>query len=106
MSKKVRAFGDRVLGIMLNPPGTYKKSKAGLLIADKDMDATGIKPRWFEVYSVGENIDWLKEGQYVFVEHGRWTRGMDVDDDLKLYMLDNKDCMLVSDTLPDEEKID
>ena len=102
MTRKVKAFGERVLGIMQNPPGSYKKSKSGLLIADEDMDPSGIKPRWFEVYSVGEKIDWIKEGQYVYVAHGRWTRGMDIDD-VKLYMLDNKDCMLVSDEKPEED---
>ena len=67
---KVKAFGNRILGKMLSPPGLYKKSKSGLLIADKDMDATGIKPRWFEIYSVGEEVDFCKEGDSIIEELG------------------------------------
>ena len=41
---KVKAFGNRILGQMINPPGLYKKSKSRLLVADKDMDESGIGP--------------------------------------------------------------
>ena len=64
---KVKAFGNRILGQMVNPPGLYKKSKSGLLIADKDMDESGIKPRWFKIYSVGDDVDFCTEGDYVLV---------------------------------------
>jgi len=100
----VRAFGDRILAIMAEKPTGYKKSKSGLLIADKDKDASGIRPRWFKVHSVGEEIDWVKPGQYLFVAHGRWSNGIKAfeDSEEKLYLLDNKECLMVSDDRPDE----
>lgn len=105
---KVKAFGDRILAIMAEKPAGYKKSKSGLLIADKDMDASGIKNRWFEVYAVGEEIDWVKPGQYLLVAHGRWSNGIKAfdDSDEKLYLLDNKECLMISDERPDMEFAD
>ena len=51
-------------------------------------------------YKLGDDIDWLTEGAYVLVDHGRWSNGMNVDNDLKVYLLDNKDCLMVSDSNP------
>jgi co-chaperonin GroES (HSP10) len=99
---KIKAFKDRILGIMLSPPGQYKETKSGLLIADKDNDASGIKPRWFKIYSVGEEVDFVKEGDYVMVAHGRWSNGVKAfdDSDEKLYLLDNKELLMWSDEEP------
>jgi hypothetical protein len=38
MTNKVKAFGDRILALMVDRPIGFKKSKSGLLIVDKDMD--------------------------------------------------------------------
>tara|TARA_B100000927_G_C16358459_1_gene426399 strand:- start:325 stop:672 length:348 start_codon:yes stop_codon:yes gene_type:complete len=97
---KVKAFGKRILGQMINPPGLYKKSKSGLLIADKDMDESGIKPRWFKIYSVGDDVDFCTEGDYVLVAHGRWSRGVEIGPDEKVWLLDNDDCLAISNEPP------
>ena len=42
----------------------------------------------------------LKVGQYVLVGHGRWTRGINIEDEegeKTIRAVDLKDCMLVSD---------
>jgi len=85
---------------MIEAPGGYRKSETGLLVADKDNDTSGIRPRWFEVYSVGEGIDWVTEGQYLFVAHGRWSNGVKINGDLKLFLLDNDECLGISDEYP------
>lgn len=33
-----------------------------------------------KVYAVGPEQEDVKVGQWVLVEHGRWTRGMEIDD--------------------------
>lgn len=96
----VKALPNKILAKMIDTPGLYRKSQSGLLIADKDGDGSGIRPRWFEVYSVGEGIDWCNEGQYLYVAHGRWSNGVKINDDLKLYLLDNDECLGVSDEYP------
>lgn len=98
---EVKALPNKILGEMMNPPGLFRK-KGALFIKDKDGDTSGISPRWFRVVSVGNGIDWLVEGQYVYVDHGRWSQGLKVNDELKVHLLDNKDCMMVSDDLPEE----
>lgn len=97
---KVKAFGKRILGQMISPPGLYKKSKSGLLIADKDMDESGIKPRWFKIYSVGDDVDFCTEGDYVLVAHGRWSRGVEIGPNEKIFLLDNEDCLAISNEPP------
>ena len=95
---KVKAFGDRILALMVDKPTGFKKTKSGLLLADKDMDDSSIRPRWFKIYSTGPDIDWVSEGQYVLVAHGRWSNGITYgDSDEKIYLLDNKELLAVSD---------
>ena len=102
----VKAFGKRILGIMVDKPSGYKQTKSGLFVADKDKDISGVRPRWFKLYSVGEEIDWVREGQYAYVEHGRWSNGVKVDNDTTIYLLDNNCLMLVSDEAPEGLDID
>jgi co-chaperonin GroES (HSP10) len=97
---KVKALKNKILALMVDRPDGFKKTKSGLITMDKDNDVTGIRPRWFQVYSVGEGIDWLREGQYVFVAHGRWSNGVKIDEDTKLYLLDNEECLAVQDEDP------
>lgn len=53
----------------------------GILIPDDNGKSEGIRPRWCQVYSVGEGVDDVREGQWILVEHGRWTRTLTVKDD-------------------------
>ena len=99
---EVKALANKVLAVMVERPDGLRKTKGGIILKDKDNDVSGIRPRWFQVYSVGEGIDWIKENQYVYVDHGRWSNGVKVED-LTLHLLDNKDCLMVSDENPLEE---
>jgi co-chaperonin GroES (HSP10) len=54
------------------------KTKAGLIIPNNDGTASGIKPRWATVQSVGADITDIKPGDRVLIAHGRWTRGVNV----------------------------
>ena len=98
---KITALPNKIIGEMMNPPGLFRK-KGALFIKDKDGDTSGIGPRWFRVHSVGEGIDWVNEGQYLFVAHGRWSQGMKINDQLKLHLLDNEECLMVSDECPED----
>lgn len=100
---EVKALPNKVLAEMVDKPDLIRKSAGGVYMPDKDNDVSGIRPRWFRVHSVGEGIDWIKEDQYVFVDHGRWSQGLEVTRDLRLHLLDNNDCLLVSDENPLEE---
>ena len=57
------------------------KTAGGIVIKSDDGKAHGVKPRWEKFYKVGEDceID-VAPGQWVLIEHGRWTRKMKIDD--------------------------
>lgn len=100
---KVKAMRNKILAEMIDNPGEETTTPGGIILMSKDGTESAIRPRWFKVYSVGEDIDWIAKGKYVLVDHGRWSNGMQVDEDLKLYLLDNKDCLMESDEDPMED---
>ena len=101
---KIKALRGKVLAEMIEKPDGLRKTKSGLIIKDADNDTSGIRPRWFKVYSVGEDIDWVTQGQCLLVDHGRWSNGVKLDEDIKIYLVDNNDCLVISDKNPIEEQ--
>ncbi len=74
----------------------------GLIILNDDGANHGIKPRWGRVYSVGPDQTDITVGQYILVEHGRWTRGIEVVDpetgeETVVRKVDNENILMVSD---------
>ena len=58
-----------------------QKTSSGIIIQSDDGKAHGVKPRWARVYKVGENCELdVRPGQWVLIEHGRWTRKIKIDD--------------------------
>ena len=55
--------------------------KSGLILTGDDGTSRGIYPRWCKVHAIGpENEDEYTVGDWILVEHGRWTRGVDIDE--------------------------
>ncbi len=101
MSASIKAVNDKVIGRMANPPSGTKTLASGIIIKDKDMDVSGIGPRWFEITSVGpEGPDYLKAGDYVLVEHGRWSNKLTVGLDDYIWLLDNEKILMIADGYP------
>jgi len=78
----------------------------GIIIPTDNGKSTGIRPRWGQVYAVGPKQKDVVPGQWVCVEHGRWTRGIDVEDEngkVTLRRVDPKDIMMVSDERPNDD---
>jgi len=75
-------------------------SHGGIILLNDDMKSAGIRPRWAKVYAVGpEQVD-IKVGQYVLISHGRWTRGVKIEDsegEKTIRKVDNNDILIVSD---------
>jgi len=75
-------------------------SHGGIVLMNDDMKSAGIRPRWAKVYAVGpEQVD-IKVGQYVLISHGRWTRGVKIEDsegEKTIRKVDNNDILIVSD---------
>jgi co-chaperonin GroES (HSP10) len=81
-------------------------STGGIIIPNDNGKSTGIRPRWGQVYAVGPDQQDVSPGQWVCVEHGRWTRGIDIEDEsgkITVRRVDPKDIMMVSDQQPDDD---
>ena len=74
-------------------------SKGGIIIQSDDGKTMGVKPRWGKVYAVGEKNKDVKVGDWVLIEHGRWTRGMNVEDEtgkMRVLRRVDKDAIMIS----------
>lgn len=75
---KVRAIKDHV--IVTGMEFGEMVSNGGIVIASDNAKAHGVKPRWAQVYKVGPLQKDFKIGDWILVEHGRWTRKFSIDD--------------------------
>jgi len=83
-------FGERTL-------------QSGIILLNDDGKGEGIRSRWGKVYAVGPEQKDVVPGQWVFVAHGRWSRGFLVEDEngeTTLRKVDPKDMLLISDEDP------
>jgi hypothetical protein len=74
----VRAIRDDVL--VSDMDMGEQITAAGIVIKSDDGKSHGVKPRWARVYKVGPKQLTIKEGQWILIEHGRWTRKIKIDD--------------------------
>jgi co-chaperonin GroES (HSP10) len=71
-----------------------------IILVSDDGKNSGIRPRWAQVYAVGPDQHDVKVGQWVCVAHGRWTRGIKVEDENGQHTIrkvDNNDILMISD---------
>jgi co-chaperonin GroES (HSP10) len=55
-------------------------NNSGIILLDDDKNERGIHPRYAEVYAIGPECKTdIKIGQWILIEHGRWTRGFDIN---------------------------
>lgn len=79
-AKHVRPIHNRV--IVKNMHFGDTTSNGGIIILSDDGKDRGIKPRWGQVFSKGpKNNDPYDVGDWILVEHGRWTRSFDIQID-------------------------
>jgi len=98
---KIKALKGKVL--VSNIEGGMRTIN-GIIIPDDNGKSEGIRPRWAQVYSIGSDIKDIMVGQWILVEHSRWTRAMVVKDglnEIKVWGVEYpKAVMCVSDTKP------
>jgi hypothetical protein len=86
-----------------------RKLNSGIVLLNDNGTTAGIRPRWGRVYAVGPEQDIFHTGQWVCVAHGRWTRGVDIEDingsTVTIRKIDPKDVLLVSDEEPVDDTL-
>ena len=85
-------------------------TSSGILLPNDDMKSSGIRPRWGKIYAIGkENKDeQFKVGKWVLVSHGRWSRGVDIEDEegkKTIRRIDPNYALLISDELPGDDTL-
>ena len=79
-------------------------TEGGIIIPGDEGSSRGIHPRWGKVYSVGPEQTEIKKGEWILVDHGRWTRGVtlvtDDGEELQVRRVDIKDILGTQDTKP------
>ena len=101
--KGIKALSKDVL--VINMDMGEQKTAGGLIIQSDDGKAHGVKPRWAKVYKVGSEIDFVKEGQWILIEHGRWTRKIKIDDgegEKEFQKVETKSIIAVANEKPDD----
>jgi co-chaperonin GroES (HSP10) len=81
-------------------------TKGGIILQGDDGKRTGIKPRWARVWAVGPEQKEVTEGEWILIEHGRWTRKFELkmEDGTKvsLHGVDNKAILMSADEKPSD----
>jgi co-chaperonin GroES (HSP10) len=80
-------------------------STGGIVLLTDNGKSSGIRPRWARVYAVGPDQHDIRVGTWICVEHGRWTRGIEIEDETgkqTLRRVDPKDIIMESDELPQD----
>jgi co-chaperonin GroES (HSP10) len=99
----IRPIGNRV--IVTDMYFGEQKTKSGLIISDDNGSTRGIYPRWGKVYAKGpDNTDDYAVGDWILVEHGRWTRSVTLDNngtEIEVRMVESESVLAYSDEKPD-----
>lgn len=56
-------------------------TQSGIYIPSDDGKSEGVKSRWAKVFAIGPEQTDVKVGEWILLEHGRWTRGVEVEED-------------------------
>ena len=83
-----------------------ERTTSGLYIPSADGKTQGIMPRWGQVWAIGDEQTDVSIGDWVCVEHGRWTRTIEYKNEdgsiTEVRMVDAEAIMMVSDENPND----
>jgi co-chaperonin GroES (HSP10) len=97
---QIKALHDNVL--VADMEFDTRITQSGLILPNDNGTTLGIRPRWGRVYAVGKDQRDVRVGQWIMVAHGRWTRGIDIEDGQQdhkrtIRKIDPNDILLVAD---------
>lgn len=55
-----------------------RKTAGGIVLLSDDGKSEGVRHRWGKVWAIGPDQTDVKIGDWILVEHGRWTRGVTI----------------------------
>jgi co-chaperonin GroES (HSP10) len=85
-----------------------ERTAGGLILQSSDGKSAGIHPRWGRVWAIGPEQSEVQVGEWIMVEHGRWTRGFEYENDdgsiTVLRMVENKAILMSADEKPNDSQ--
>ena len=99
--RKLTALNDSVL--VEDMTFDERISNGGIVLLNDNGKSSGIRPRWGRVYATGPDQQDVRVGEWICVAHGRWTRGLDIEDDAgkrTIRKIDPKDILMSADERP------
>ena len=61
----------------------FKKGErkiGSIILTNDDGKSHGIRPRWAQILETASDIKGVEKGQWILIEHGRWSRSVTVKD--------------------------
>ena len=81
-----------------------EKTQSGIILKSDDGRVEGIKPRWGRVWAIGPEQTDVKVGEWVLMEHGRWSRAAEYENEdgsiTKIQKADTKAMLATADEKP------
>jgi co-chaperonin GroES (HSP10) len=81
-------------------------TKSGIILKSDDGKVEGIHPRWAKVWAVGPEQKDVEIGDWILIEHGRWSRAATYENEdgtvSKIQKVDTNAILLVGDGKPDD----
>jgi co-chaperonin GroES (HSP10) len=82
---------------------------SGIVIKSDNGKSAGVKPRWGRVWAIGPEQTEVKVGEWIMIEHGRWTRTIEVEQEdgsiLELRRVETAAIMMSADERPGDVDI-
>ena len=101
--EKFHALGDSV--IVEDMEFDVRITQTGLILPNDNGKSSGIRPRWGRVYAIGPEQTDVRVGEWICVAHGRWTRGVAIEDGTgkrTIRKIDPKDILMSADEQPND----
>lgn len=99
---QIRPLRDQV--IVRDMSFAERRTSAGVILLADNGERRGIRARWAQIFAVGPERTDLQPGQWILLEHGRWTRGVHLTtpdgEQVLISRVDNQAILAVSDQQP------
>jgi len=98
----IHPLGDKVF--VCDMEFDMEISSGGIVLPSDDGKSSGVHPRWARVFAIGPKQVDVKVGEWILLEHGRWSREIPYETSdgtlLKLRLADIKCMLMASNTKP------
>lgn len=74
---KIKPLNNNILVTDMN--FAERKTASGIVLPSDDGKSEGVRHRWGKVWAIGPDQKDVEVGQWILLEHGRWSRGVTVE---------------------------